>query len=108
MINSLNELNDALASIGSDVSTGLARVKSGRRGAGAGAIGHSDGLIVTAAHVLENGPFSVRLQDGTELPAAIQPVSGRVNGWARSVFHGARESSGRRIGFRYRPSVRRA
>ena len=71
MTNPLSELNDALADIRSDVSTGLVRVKSGRRGAGAGAIWHSDGLIVTAAHVLENGPFSVRLEDGTELPAAL-------------------------------------
>ncbi len=71
MTSPLNDLDDALAGVGSNVSTGLVRVKSGRRGAGAGTTWHSDGLIVTAAHVLENGPFSIRLKDGTELPAAL-------------------------------------
>ena len=80
MTNPLSELNDALAGTGSDVSIGLVRVKSGRSSAGAGTIWHSDGLIVTAAHVLENGPFSVRLQDGTELPAALLATD-----WERDV-----------------------
>ena len=71
MASYFGELNAALADLGSSVSKGLVRVRSGHRGAGAGTIWHPDGLIVTAAHVLDGGPYSVRLHDGVDAPATL-------------------------------------
>ena len=49
----------------------LVEVRSGARGIGSGAVWHSDGLILTNAHVVGNGPVRVKIGDGTETPARI-------------------------------------
>jgi serine protease Do len=52
----------------------LVQVKNGRRGAGAGTIWHSQGLVVTNAHVAGRGPLKVELQDGRAFEAEILAV----------------------------------
>ena len=49
----------------------LVEVRSGARGIGSGAVWHSDGLILTNAHVVGHGPVRVKFGDGTEAPARI-------------------------------------
>ena len=47
----------------------LVEVRSASRGLGSGVVWHSDGLVLTCAHVVGNGPVTVKLADGTEMPA---------------------------------------
>ena len=47
----------------------LVEVRSGNRGIGSGTVWHSDGLVLTNAHVVGNGPVTVKLGNGTEVPA---------------------------------------
>jgi serine protease Do len=62
-------LNDELAGVVSAVRQSVVEVRDGRRGVGAGTIWHSDGLILTNAHVARHGGLQVALQDGRVLRA---------------------------------------
>lgn len=67
----LLELNRGLAQAVERARAGLVRVESGRRGAGAGAVWHAEGLILTNAHVAGRGRARVRLSDGRLLEARL-------------------------------------
>jgi serine protease Do len=64
-------LNSALAGFLNAVSASVVQVRDESRGAGAGTIWHSDGLIVTNAHVVHQGPLKVALYDGRVLDAQL-------------------------------------
>ena len=68
------QLNMEMAIVAQSAKSALVEVRrGGRRGAGAGAgtIWHSQGLIITNAHVASGGSLRVRLPDGATLPARI-------------------------------------
>ncbi len=68
----LQQLNEDLASVVTDVRRSLVQVMDARGGAGAGTIWHGDGLIVTNAHVIARGePIRVALPDGRTFPAKV-------------------------------------
>ncbi len=77
MSNILQELNADVARLSEHVQDALVQIHNSRRGAGAGAIWHSDGLIITNAHVVlnQNEPISstlsVTVNDGREFPARL-------------------------------------
>lgn len=71
------QLNDEVAALSHRVQDALVQIHNGRRGVGSGAIWHSDGLILTNAHVVldQRGQVShqlaVTLHDGREFPAKL-------------------------------------
>ncbi len=67
----LDQLNASLSSVLDGVSASVVQVRDASRGAGAGTIWHSDGLIVTNAHVAQGGPLTVALHDGRVLDAQL-------------------------------------
>ncbi len=67
----LEQLNAALSSVIADVCASVVQVRDESRGAGAGTIWQSDGLIVTNAHVVSRGPLKVALYDGRVLDATL-------------------------------------
>ena len=68
----LKQLNDDLSDVVQDVRRSLVQVMDGNGGAGAGTIWHSDGLIVTNAHVIaRGGGIRVALPDGRVFPATV-------------------------------------
>jgi serine protease Do len=67
----LEQLNSALAGVLGSVSATVVQVRDESRGAGAGTIWQSDGLIVTNAHVVQHGPLKVALYDGRVLDAKL-------------------------------------
>jgi serine protease Do len=72
MASVLQQINQELSQVVQRARQALVHVHNGQRGSGAGTIWHSDGLIITNAHVVGSGyPLSVTLQDGTELPARL-------------------------------------
>lgn len=67
----LKALNDGLADTIDKVHASLVQISNGR-GAGAGTIWHSDGLIITNAHVVRGHEhLKATLPDGRELPAEV-------------------------------------
>lgn len=67
----LNQLNHELAGVVTQTRRSLVRIMNGP-GAGAGTIWHSDGLIVTNAHVVgRGGSLRVGLPDGRIFPAQV-------------------------------------
>ena len=67
----IQELNSELARLSKQVHASLVRVESGRRGAGAGTIWHSEGLILTHSHVARSRRLRVTLPDGRRAPARL-------------------------------------
>ncbi len=67
----LEQLNAAFAGVLDEVCASVVQVRDESRGAGAGTIWHSDGLIVTNAHVAQHGPLKVALYDGRVLDAQL-------------------------------------
>jgi serine protease Do len=68
----LQQLNTDLSDVVSEARRSLVQVMDGRGGAGAGTIWHSDGLIVTNAHVIaRGGGIRVGLSDGRVFPATV-------------------------------------
>ncbi len=65
------QVNAALSDVLNDVCPSVVQVRDESRGAGAGTIWHSDGLIVTNAHVAQQGPLEVALYDGRVLDAQL-------------------------------------
>lgn len=77
MLNALQTANEEMAAIVAATRSSLVRIRNGRRGVGAGTIWHSDGLIVTNAHVVagrggaQSGKLTVTLADGRMFPARL-------------------------------------
>lgn len=71
MSNILSRLNEDAADVLDSVHRSLVQVHSGGSGVGAGSIWHSDGLIVTNAHVAAGGPLRVTLPDGATVEAQL-------------------------------------
>ena len=67
----VQQLNEELADSAEGLRRSLVQIRNGGRGAGAGTIWHSDGLIVTNAHVVGRGPLKATLADGRTLPARL-------------------------------------
>src|SRR5215470_12840895 len=72
MASLLEQLNDDMASVVENVRQSLVQISNGR-GHGAGTIWHSDGLVVTNAHVVDHahGPLTITLADGTAYSAQL-------------------------------------
>lgn len=79
------QLNQELAALSSAVMSSLVQVINRGRGAGAGAIWQSDGIIITNAHVVQDRhgadsqALTVRLHDGRELPAHILAADTQID-----------------------------
>ncbi|MAS35900.1 MAG: hypothetical protein CL610_17970 [Anaerolineaceae bacterium] len=68
----IQQLNDDMADVAAHVRQGLVQITNGRGGAGAGTIWHSDGLILTNAHVIAgHSTVNVILQNGDMYPAQV-------------------------------------
>ena len=67
----IQKLNSELARLSKQVHASLVRVESGHRGAGAGTIWHSEGLILTNSHVARSRRLRVTLPDGRRAPARL-------------------------------------
>ena len=77
MSNLLQELNNDVAIMSERIQHALVQIHNRQRGAGSGAIWHSDGLILTNAHVVldqygkASPALSVTLHDGRDFPAKL-------------------------------------
>ena len=71
MSNLLQQLNGELSTVVDLARRSLVKVSNGHRGAGAGIVWQSDGLILTNAHVVRHSTVSVTLPDGQAYPATI-------------------------------------
>ncbi len=69
----VEQLNSELSGAVENVQRGLVEIRNGR-GAGAGTIWHSDGLVITNAHVLGRHGLRVVLSDKRAFPASIVAV----------------------------------
>ncbi|MDX1991946.1 MAG: trypsin-like peptidase domain-containing protein [bacterium] len=80
MTNLFEQLSSEMADIASNVRSALVQITDGNGSIGAGTIWHSDGLIITNAHVvaerdrrglIRTRSLSVILPDGRKLPATV-------------------------------------
>jgi len=72
MSNLIQQLNDEMSSAVEGVRKSLVEIHNGHGGAGAGTIWHSDGLIITNAHVVRGRRgLKVTLPDKRTLPARL-------------------------------------
>jgi serine protease Do len=71
MSNLLQQINHEMAATVETVRRSLVRITNGHNGAGAGTLWHSDGLIITNAHVVQRQGINVTLPDGRTLPARL-------------------------------------
>lgn len=67
----IHEFNKQSARLAEQVHRSLVRVQSGRWGAGAGTIWHSEGLILTNSHVARSRRLRVSLPDGRRALARL-------------------------------------
>ena len=85
MTDLIHELNDALANRIDHVHESLVQISNGR-GAGAGTIWHSDGLIITNAHVIRgHNNLNITLSDGRKFPASVIAADDRLDLAALSI-----------------------
>lgn len=70
-MNLLNEINQAMTSVIQTVQQSVVQLGNGRHGFGAGTIWHSDGLILTNAHVAQRRAPEVTLADGRSFPSQL-------------------------------------
>lgn len=68
------DVNRALSGVAEDVGRSLVQVTNGHRGAGAGIIWNTDGLIITNAHVVRRHSPKVILADGQTVSSRILAV----------------------------------
>ena len=71
MLDQIESLNMELGELVENAKRSLVVIRSGGRGIGAGSIWHSDGLIVTNAHVTAQGNLEVSLPGGNVHPAKV-------------------------------------
>ena len=62
----LQQMSQGVEQLVAQTRLSLVQVRRGARGIGSGTVWHSDGLVLTNAHVVGNGPVTVKLGDGTE------------------------------------------
>ena len=67
----LEQLNSEIGSLVNNVRVAMVEIGSLRRGSGSGVILHSDGLIVTNAHVVRGHSPQVTLQDGRRFTSRL-------------------------------------
>ena len=68
----LQQLNSEISAIVEQARKSLVQISNGRTGGvGAGTIWHSDGLIITNAHVVQHNPLNVILPDGRKYAAKV-------------------------------------
>jgi serine protease Do len=67
----LQQLNFEMASVVNQVRRSLVQIRDGRGGTGAGTLWHSDGLIMTNAHVAQRDRVEVALADGRILSGRL-------------------------------------
>ncbi|MDX2162784.1 MAG: trypsin-like peptidase domain-containing protein [bacterium] len=67
----LQQLNDALSGVTAAAQRSVVQIRDGRGGQGAGTIWHSDGLIVTNAHVARRDRTEIVLADGQTYTARL-------------------------------------
>ena len=67
----LQQLNFEMAGVVNQVRRSLVQIRDGRGGTGAGTLWHSDGLIMTNAHVVQRDRVEVALADGRILPGRL-------------------------------------
>jgi len=82
------QLNKRLSDLAAEARRSLVRITSGRgwqQGSGSGTIWHSDGLIVTNAHVIQRGALRVALYDGRELTGKLIAADERLDLAAISI-----------------------
>jgi serine protease Do len=71
-VNTLQQVNQEMADIAAHTQRSLVRVVADERGVGAGTIWHSDGLIVTNAHVVgKHRQVKVVLPNGEQMQARV-------------------------------------
>jgi serine protease Do len=64
-------INNEMSAVIQRVQQTLVQVQNGRRGNGAGTIWHSDGLVLTNAHVVQRRQPQVTLWDGRSYPSQL-------------------------------------
>ncbi len=70
----VEQINEDLSAIVARAQAGLVQIRNGHLGAGAGAVWHPDGLIVTNAHVVRLRRPAIVLADGRTIPARLLAV----------------------------------
>ena len=70
-MNLLNEINQSMTAVIQTVQQSVVQLGNGRRGFGAGTIWHTDGLILTNAHVVQRHAPEVVLADGRTFPSQL-------------------------------------
>ena len=75
----LHTLDSELSSIVDTARKSLVQVRIGRQGVGAGTILHSDGLVVTNAHVVKDKQPEITLWDGAQYRARLLAVDKKVD-----------------------------
>ena len=70
----LDQLNNEMSQAVEKARRSLVQVGNGRRGHGAGTILHSDGLIVTNAHVVGRQSPKITLSDGRSYPGRVLAI----------------------------------
>ena len=67
----LEQLSMEMAGLADQVLPSLVQIGDGRQNIGAGTIWHSEGLILTNAHVVDHSSLNVTLTDGQEFSARL-------------------------------------
>ena len=75
----LDQLNSELEAVVGAAQRSLVKIQNGHSGAGAGTIIHSDGLIITNAHVIGAKRLKVTLWDGGSLSGRTVAVDRRMD-----------------------------
>lgn len=66
-----SQLGTEINTVVERVRAGMVRITNGPHGSGAGCILHSDGLLLTNAHVARSRRLTVSLEDGRSFPARL-------------------------------------